>query len=59
MARLATPHVRWIALLGLCAAYVQGGLDKAADFPSAIQEMNHFGLVPAAPCGAAFQGVIT
>jgi uncharacterized membrane protein YphA (DoxX/SURF4 family) len=25
LSRLATPAVRWIALLGLCAAYLQGG----------------------------------
>ncbi|MCY0852560.1 DoxX family protein [Cupriavidus sp. D39] len=48
-ARLATPAVRWLALLGLCAAYLQGGLTKATDFPSAIAEMNHFGLFPPAP----------
>ena len=45
----AAPVLRWVALLGLCAAYLQGGFDKAADFPSAIAEMNHFGLSPAAP----------
>ena len=44
----ATPWVRWIALLGLCAAYLQGGLVKATDFPGAIAEMQHFGLAPAA-----------
>ena len=52
-ARFATPGVRWIALLGLCAAYLQGGLNKATDFPSAIAEMNHFGLTPAAPFAIA------
>ncbi|WP_416173432.1 DoxX family protein [Aerococcus mictus] len=35
-------------MLGLCAAYLQGGLNKAFDFSSAIAEMNHFGLSPAA-----------
>lgn len=40
--------VRWIALLLLCAAYLQGGLNKAMDFDAAIAEMNHFGLSPAA-----------
>ena len=44
----ATPWVRWIALLGLCAAYLQGGLVKATDFPGALAEMQHFGLAPAA-----------
>jgi uncharacterized membrane protein YphA (DoxX/SURF4 family) len=52
-ARLATPAVRWIALLALCAAYLQGGLDKAVDFNCAIAEMNHFGLAPAAPLAIA------
>ncbi len=47
------PWVRWIALLGLCAAYLQGGLTKAFDFPSALVEMEHFGLAPAAPLAAA------
>lgn len=36
-------------LLLLCSAYLQGGLDKAFDFPAAIAEMQHFGLHPAAP----------
>jgi uncharacterized membrane protein YphA (DoxX/SURF4 family) len=45
----ARRSVRWIALLGLCAAYVQGALVKAFDFSGAIAEMNHFGLSPAAP----------
>jgi Predicted membrane protein len=36
-------------LLGLCAAYLQGGVDKAADFNGAISEMQHFGLAPAIP----------
>jgi uncharacterized membrane protein YphA (DoxX/SURF4 family) len=53
VAHLATPAVRWIALLGLCAAYLQGGLNKALDFPSAIAEMSHFGLAPAAPFAIA------
>lgn len=45
----ATPAVRWIALLGLCAAYLQGGLQKALDFSSAVAESEHFGLQPAVP----------
>ncbi|HEV8695094.1 MAG TPA: DoxX family protein [Lysobacter sp.] len=40
--------VRWVALLGICAAYLQGGLTKALNFSGAIAEMNHFGLQPAA-----------
>ncbi|UZE52011.1 DoxX family protein [Rhodopseudomonas sp. P2A-2r] len=46
---VGAPLVRWLALLALCAAYLQGGLVKAFDFPGAIVEMNHFGLSPAAP----------
>ena len=36
--------VESIALLGLCAAYIQGGLVKLLDFNGAIGEMNHFGI---------------
>ncbi len=50
---LTSSAVRWIALLGLCAAYLQGGLNKAIDFPGAIAEMNHFGLSPAGPFAVA------
>jgi uncharacterized membrane protein YphA (DoxX/SURF4 family) len=49
LSRLATPTVRWVALLGLCAAYLQGGFDKLADINEAVAEMNHFGLSPALP----------
>jgi len=52
-ARFATPSIHWIALLGLCAAYLQGGIVKAIDFSGAIAEMNHFGLAPAAPIAIA------
>jgi len=45
--------LRWVALLLLCAAYLQGGLNKAMDFNAAIAEMNHFGLSPAGPLVAA------
>ncbi|HUH54886.1 MAG TPA: DoxX family protein [Rhodanobacter sp.] len=41
------PVVHWLALLALCAAYLQGGVDKLRDFPAAIGEMQHFGLHPA------------
>jgi uncharacterized membrane protein YphA (DoxX/SURF4 family) len=51
--RFTTSPVYWIALLGLCAAYLQGGFNKAVDFNSAIAEMNHFGLAPAAPLAVA------
>lgn len=46
-ARLRLLH--WLALLLLCAAYLQGGLNKLLDFGSAVGEMQHFGLQPAAP----------
>lgn len=45
--------VQTVALLCLCAAYLQGAFDKATDFAGAIAEMNHFGLAPAAPLAAA------
>ena len=45
--------VRWIALLLLVSAYLQGGLDKAFDFGAAVGEMHHFGLEPAAPLALA------
>lgn len=45
--------VQTLALLCLCAAYLQGEFDKASDFAGAIAEMNHFGLAPAAPLAAA------
>ena len=48
-----SPVLRWIALLLLCAAYLQGGFNKAMDFGSSIAEMNHFGVSPAAPMAAA------
>ncbi|WP_219210647.1 DoxX family protein [Variovorax boronicumulans] len=54
MRRLFTTRaVHWLALLFLCAAYLQGGFNKATDFPSAIAEMNHFGLSPAGPMAVA------
>jgi uncharacterized membrane protein YphA (DoxX/SURF4 family) len=31
----------------LVGPYLQGGLNKAIDFPSALAEMRHFGLAPA------------
>jgi len=45
--------LHWLALLLLCAAYLQGGLNKLLDFGGAIAEMQHFGLQPAAPLAAA------
>lgn len=44
---LQSKAVYWVALLGLCSAYLQGSLMKLFDFQSAIGEMNHFGLSPA------------
>lgn len=44
---LGSGTARFIAYLGLCAAYLQGGLAKLTDFPGAIAEMAHFGLAPA------------
>jgi hypothetical protein len=49
----ATPPVHFIALLGLCAAYIQGGLDKLLDFNAAIAETQHFGLPFATAATAA------
>jgi uncharacterized membrane protein YphA (DoxX/SURF4 family) len=50
---VTAPIVRWVALLGLCAAYLQGGLNNATDFYGAVTELNHFGLAPAAPLAMA------
>ena len=44
---LGSAAIRWLAYLGLCAAYLQGGLTKLFDFPGAVAEMQHFGLSPA------------
>lgn len=40
--------ILFLAHLGLCAAYIQGGLVKLTDFPGAIAEMKHFRLNPPA-----------
>ncbi len=45
----ATRPVHWLALLGLCAAYLQGGIQKAMDLGAATAETAHFGLAPAGP----------
>lgn len=47
--RFAAPWVRWLALLGLCAAYLQGGLQKLWGFHAAVAETAHFGMTPAGP----------
>jgi uncharacterized membrane protein YphA (DoxX/SURF4 family) len=44
-----TSAIARLCLLLLCSAYLQGGIDKALDFPGAIAEMQHFGLAPAGP----------
>jgi XapX domain-containing protein len=47
------PSLRFVALLALCAAYLQGGLVKLFDFDGAIAEAQHFGLpVPALTAAA-------
>ncbi|WP_439816902.1 DoxX family protein [Zavarzinia sp. CC-PAN008] len=50
---LAAQVLYRLALLGLCAAYIQGGFNKAMDFTGAKAEMIHFGLVPEAPFALA------
>jgi uncharacterized membrane protein YphA (DoxX/SURF4 family) len=50
---LGSAPLYWLALLGLCAAYLQGGFNKLTDFAGAVAEMQHFGLQPAAPLAAA------
>jgi uncharacterized membrane protein YphA (DoxX/SURF4 family) len=39
--------IRFLALLALCAAYIQGPITKIFDFKAAMAEMAHFGLLPA------------
>ncbi|RVH19058.1 DoxX family protein [Sinorhizobium meliloti] len=49
LARLiGSPVARTLALIALCAAYIQGPLTKIFDFNGALAEMDHFGLHPAA-----------
>jgi uncharacterized membrane protein YphA (DoxX/SURF4 family) len=40
---------RYLAYLGLCAAYLEGGIYKLFDFNEALSEMSHFGVSPAGP----------
>ncbi|KQQ40518.1 DoxX family protein [Duganella sp. Leaf126] len=49
---MRAPWVPRVCLLLLCSAYLQGGIDKLADFNAAIAEMQHFGVTPAAPMAA-------
>ena len=41
---VATRPVHFVALLGLCGAYIQGGLTKLLDFNAAVAETQSFGL---------------
>ncbi len=52
MRMLGNVTIRWLALLALCAAYLQGGIDKAMDFAGAVAEVQHFGMTPAEPLAA-------
>ncbi|WER47516.1 DoxX family protein [Cupriavidus sp. WKF15] len=49
--------LHWVALLLICAAYLQGGLVKLFDFAGAVAEMRQFGLAPAVPMAAATIGL--
>jgi uncharacterized membrane protein YphA (DoxX/SURF4 family) len=40
-------------LLMLCAAYIQGSVEKLLDFNGAVAEMQHFGLPAPGPMAAA------
>jgi uncharacterized membrane protein YphA (DoxX/SURF4 family) len=50
---VATRPLRVIALLGLCAAYIQGGLAKLFDFSAAVAETQGFGVPFAAAATSA------
>lgn len=50
--QLARPFIPWLGLLGLCAAYLQGGLMKAADFASAQAELAGLGVPWPGPMAA-------
>lgn len=50
---LRAPWIGRLALLGLCAAYIQGGLNKLLDWPGAVAEAMHFGLPLPAVVAAA------
>jgi hypothetical protein len=41
---LGSRLVHGLALLGLCAAYIQGGLNKLMEWPGAVAETAHFGV---------------
>ena len=44
MSPAAQRALSFLGLLGLCAAYIQGGLNKLLDYPGAVAEAAHFGL---------------
>lgn len=52
-AAATAPWVQSLALLCLCAAYLQGGWYKALNFRGAVAEVKALGLTPAAPIAAA------
>ena len=52
-AAATAPWVQSLALLCLCAAYLQGGWYKALNFRVAVAEVKALGLTPAAPIAAA------
>ena len=51
MSPAAQRALSFLGLLGLCAAYIQGGLNKLLDYPGAVAEAAHFGL-PLPPVAA-------
>jgi uncharacterized membrane protein YphA (DoxX/SURF4 family) len=50
---IANRAVFYVALIGLCAAYLQGGIDKLLDFSGAVTETARLGLNPALPLTVA------
>lgn len=52
-ATFTTPWAHLLALLLLCAPYLQGSVLKLRDFPGAVAEVRELGLAPAAPLAAA------
>jgi uncharacterized membrane protein YphA (DoxX/SURF4 family) len=47
------PAVLLVALLAMCAPYLQGGVRKVMDFNRAIDEVRQFGLSPPTPFAIA------
>lgn len=50
---ISSQPIYFIALIGLCAAYLQGGVEKMLNFQGAVAEVRQFGLEPAAPMAVA------